>query len=225
MDRSSGKSMREVYVQGLRNVLDALPSETGRLIYISSTGVYGQTDGSWVDEESPCQPERDSGQICLEAEQTLLNHRLSGRSVILRLAGIYGPGRIPYIDKIRQGEPIAAPSAGWLNLIHVDDAASVVAAAAEWVSRQADDGPHLFCVSDGQPVVRANYYREVARLIGADPPQFTDPDPASPAALRAGADRRISSDKLLSALGIQLAYPSYREGLAAILSDNGEKHD
>ena len=80
--------------------------------------------------------------------------------------------------------------------------------------------PHVFCVCDGQPVARGDYYREVARLIGADPPQFVTPAPDSPAAARATADRRISKAKLKQKLKYEFAYPSYREGLAAILRNN-----
>jgi nucleoside-diphosphate-sugar epimerase len=141
----------------------------------------------------------------------------------LRLAGIYGPGRVPYLDKLKNGEPIAAPAIGWLNLIHVDDAATVVLAAERWLDQAPGDGPHLFCVSDGHPVVRGNYYREAARLIGATPPRFVAPDPASPAAVRAGVDRRVSNAKMLHQFDMQLAYPSYRKGLAAILSQDGRK--
>ena len=89
--------------------------------------------------------------------------------------------------------------------------------ADSWLTGQDGSGPHLFCVSDGSPVARGNYYREVARLIDANPPSFVEPDPESPAAQRAGVSRRISNEKLLHDLGVQLSFPSYREGLAAIL--------
>ena len=110
-------------------MLAALPSDTGRFIYISTTGVYGTAGGEWVDEETPPDPQRDGGRASLAAEQVLAAHPLGARSIILRLAGIYGPGRVPFLDKLRAGEPIPAPSAGYLNLIHVDDAAAVVVAA------------------------------------------------------------------------------------------------
>lgn len=218
-DRTSGNSIGDVYVCGLKNVLAALPANAGHLIYVSTTGVYGSAGGDWVDEMTPPHPQREGGKASLAAEQVLTQHPLGKRSAILRLAGIYGPGRIPYLDKLKQGEPIAAPSDGWLNLIHVDDAAAAVVATAEWLRQARTDGPHLFCVSDGQPVVRANYYREAARLIGAPPPRFTAPEPGSPAALRAGANRRVANDKLLRDLGVKLAYPSHREGLASILAN------
>src|SRR5690606_16214094 len=108
------------------------------------------------------------------------------RSAVLRLAGIYGPGRVPYLDKLRANEPIAAPSEGWLNLIHVDDAARIIVAVDRWLAeRESSDGPHVFCVSDGSPVARGEYYAEAARLIGAPPPRFTTPPSDSPAAARA----------------------------------------
>lgn len=217
-DRAAEKSIVEVYAGGVRNVLAALPATAGRFIYISTTGVYGPAGGDWVDELTPPRPQREGGKASLAAEQELASHPLGNRSVVLRLAGLYGPGRIPNIDKLQHGEPIAAPSAGWLNLIHVDDAAMVVLAADRWLSHAPGDGPHLFCVSDGQPAVRGNYYREAARLLGAPPPRFVEPDPASPAALRAAANRRVSNDKMLGQFGICLSYPSYRAGLAAILS-------
>ncbi len=165
-DRAAGRSMREVYVAGLLAVLDSLPPSVERLIYISSTGVYGQTDGQWVDEDSPCEPTRESGRVCLEAERALLAHRLGGRSVTLRLAGIYGPGRLPNQAALRGGEPIAAASDGYLNLIHADDAASAVLAAAEHARPSS-----LYTVSDGHPAQRHEYYAEAARLLGAPSPR------------------------------------------------------
>ncbi len=218
-DRTTGNSIEDVYSGGMKNVLAALPACVERLIYISTIGVYGSAGGDWVDESTPPNPRRAGGRASLAAEMHLANHPVGNNSIVLRLAGLYGPGRIPHLDKLRAGEPIAAPSAGWLNLIHVDDAATAVLAAESWNPPQGDEGPHIFCVSDGQPVVRANYYREVARCIGAAAPEFVDPDPDLPAAQRASANRRISCEKMRAQLGVELAYPSYREALAAIQSD------
>ena len=220
-DRNSGNSIHDVYAGGLQNVLATIPSNIRSAIYISTTGVYGTAGGGWVDETTPTDPQRDGGKASLSAEEILAAHPLGQRSAILRLAGIYGPGRVPYLDKLRANEPIAAPSEGWLNLIHVDDAARIVVAVDRWLAeREANDGPHVFCVSDGSPVVRGDYYAEAARLIGAPPPRFTMPPADSPAAARAGADRRVGNAKLrglMSAAGISLEYPSYHEGLARIL--------
>lgn len=220
-DRSSGQAIEEVYVAGLRNVLDALPCGAIRLIYISSTGVYGDFEGEWVDEDSPCQPSRPGGKASLAAEELLFGHPRSRESVILRLAGIYGPGRIPNRAALVAGEPIAVPTAGFLNLIHVDDAASVVLTAAS----AAIDLPRRYLVSDGRPVRRQEYYAELARLLGAPPPHFLQPGAEDSRAARATADKRICNTRMLAELRVSLAYPSYREGLAAIVAaENAADH-
>src|SRR5262245_14138887 len=109
-DRGSGGSINDIYAGGMRNVLAALPEDIGRFIYISTTGVYGPADGGWVDEATPPDPRREGGQASLEAELALAANILGKRSVILRLAGIYGPGRVPFIRELRAGKPIAAPA-------------------------------------------------------------------------------------------------------------------
>jgi nucleoside-diphosphate-sugar epimerase len=215
-DRTAGPNIDQVYAGGMRNVLSALPPRTGRLIYISTTGVYGSAGGDWIDEQTPPDPQRDGGKASLAAEEALRAHSWGSNSVILRLAGIYGPDRIPFIKDLHAGTPIAAPREGYLNLIHVDDAASVVAAAANLVTFTV--GPRVYCVSDGQPVVRGDFYREVARLAGSPPPQFVEPDPNSPRALRAGANRRVRNERMLRELGVELVYPDHRAGLEAILN-------
>lgn len=208
----TGKSIHEVYAGGLANVLNALSASVGRVVYISSTGVFGQTDGDWVTEESLCRPTREGGKACLAAEELLRAHPLGERSIILRLAGLYGPRRIPRRDDLLSARPIPAPSEGWLNLIHVDDAARIVLA----VEKQAPLSS-LYLVSDGAPVLRRDYYAELARLLGAPEPRFESVPSDSPAALRATADKRISNAGLRSEIEFTFEYPSYRDGLAAIV--------
>lgn len=212
-DRSSDASIEQVYADGFRNVLSVLPSATGRIIYISTTGVYGGAEGQFVHERTPPNPQRDGGKASLAAEQALRDSPLTDRGTVLRLAGIYGPDRIPFLQQLKAGEPIAAPQAGHLNLIHVEDAARVVLKVAEMSAP-----PSLLCVSDGSPVVRADYYREVARLIGAPEPTFTTPRSGSPRAARAASDKKVRSS-LISQLDIEFKYPDYRAGLAAILGN------
>ncbi|MDX1948511.1 MAG: SDR family oxidoreductase [Pirellulaceae bacterium] len=212
-DRAAGLPIHSVYAGGLANVLTQLPAKTERVIYISSTGVYGDVAGERVDEDTPCRPTRDGGKASLAAEQLLQASPFTQRSIILRLAGIYGPGRIPRSADLLAGRPIDAPAAGWLNLIHVEDAARIVLLAAERAPL-----PSLYVVSDGQPVIRGYYYRELARLLGAPPPTFGSPAAESPAAQRAGSDKRIDPARLFSTLSPQLMFPSYREGLAAIVA-------
>jgi nucleoside-diphosphate-sugar epimerase len=200
-DRAAGRSLREVYYGGLASVLDRLPPP-GRFVSVSSTGVYGQTDGSAVDESAPTEPADESGRVVLEAER-LLRDRLPA-AIRLRFAGIYGPGRLLRVSALRAGEPLPGDPAGWLNLIHVDDGVRAVRAA---VGRGAPGA--VYNVSDGHPVRRRDFFAELARLLGAPAPRFM----AGPGA-RAG-HRRIVSRRLREELRVQLAYPSYAEGLAA----------
>jgi nucleoside-diphosphate-sugar epimerase len=221
-DRQGDKSIMEIYRGGMQNVLDALPPETGRFIYISSTGVYGPAGGEWVDERTPIDPQREGGQSSLAAEQTIASHPLAAHAVVLRLAGIYGPGRVPFLNELRAGLPIAAPGEGYLNLIHVDDAASVVLAVSKATTTAADRKPQVFCVSDGHPVKRHDFYREAARLTGTPEPRFVEPEPTSPRAERSRGNRRVRNDKMLNQLAISLSYPDYRTGLAAILETENQ---
>ncbi|QDT69594.1 NAD dependent epimerase/dehydratase family protein [Planctomycetes bacterium MalM25] len=211
-DRSAEPSIHEVYAEGLRNVLAAASTSVQRAIYISTTGVYGDAGGDWVHEQTPSAPARDGGKASLAAERVLAESAWGDRSVALRMAGLYGPDRIPYLKQLRAGEPIAAPSEGWLNLIHIDDAATAVLASAE-----ASDPPPLVNVSDGAPPQRGDYYAEVARQIGAPPPRFVEPAADSPRAARAAANKRVGNRLLVERLGVSLAYPTYREGVAAAL--------
>jgi nucleoside-diphosphate-sugar epimerase len=219
-DRAAGQSITDVYAGGLQNALSRLPSNVGRFIYISTTGVYGPAGGEWIDEDTPTDPQREGGKASLAAEQVLASHPIGKRSIILRLAGIYGPGRIPFIDDLRANRPIAAPQSGYLNLIQVDDAADVVVAVSQLPT--FDDGPRIYCVSDGHPVERRAFYEEVARQFGTPPPRFTEPDPNSPRALRAAANRRVRNDRMLRDLNVKLSYPDYRAGLRAIVETGNQ---
>jgi nucleoside-diphosphate-sugar epimerase len=211
----AGPGRENPHVIGLQNVLKAL-RPLRRFIYISSTGVYGDCQGQWVDEETPCHPLRASGKACLAAEELLAASDGGGRSVILRLAGLYGPGRVPRQDRLLAGEPIDAPRQGFLNLIHVDDAVEAVL-AAEKVSAVL---PRRYLIADGSPVVRGDYYAELARLIGAPPPRFCEPDQETPAAARAAGDKRISNARMVAELSFTLRFPSYRAGLRAIVAES-----
>jgi len=210
-DRSAGRSIEEVYVEGLRNVLAALPPGTRHLIYVSSTGVYGQTDGRLVDEESPCRPRRPGGIACLAAESLLREAEQPPfrTATILRMAGIYGPGRVPRRAEIEAGRPIPSPGDGHLNLIHVEDAAEIVLR----VERRTGP-PRIYLVSDGAAVLRREYYAEIARQLNAAAPSYAE---AEETPGRGESDKRISNARLLREFDVRLRYPGYREGLAAIL--------
>jgi nucleoside-diphosphate-sugar epimerase len=110
-------------------------------------------------------------------------------------------------------QPIAVPERGFLNLIHVDDAARAVVAAG--LASRA--GGRIYLVSDGNPVSRHEYYSELARLCGAPPPRFVAPADDAPVVARATADKRVRNTRLLNELAFELAYPDYRLGLQAIV--------
>lgn len=212
-DRSGVDSIDDVYVGGLSRAIGSLPDSIDRFIYISSTGVYGQVSGDEVNEKSPCEPTRAGGKACFAAEQVLQRSRFASKAIILRMAGIYGSGRIPRSADLLAGRPIDAPQHGWLNLIHVDDAARIVLLA-----EQHAVPPQTFVVSDGHPVQRADYYRELAHLLHAPAPKFVASPVDSPAAERSASDKRVNPRKMFAELEPELLYPDYRAGLAAIVS-------
>jgi nucleoside-diphosphate-sugar epimerase len=207
-DRSGTQSRWEVYVGGLENFLLHAPAGIERLIYISSTGVYGQSDASWVDEQTECRPERDAGRAFWAAEQRLAAHTLGRRSIVLRMAGLYGPGRVPHRADLLAGRTLAVATDGYLNLIHVDDMADVVLAAEAKAPL-----PRLYVAADGHPAPRAAYYRYLAELLGVEQLELVSPAQGSAAGERARSNKRASNVRLRTELGVEFRYPSYVEGL------------
>lgn len=206
-DRSSGPSQRDVYVDGLRSVLEALPMPMPRVVHVSSTSVYGQSDGSIVDETSPTEPTSESGRICLDAEQ-LVRQSCAERGTIVRLAGIYGPDRLlRRVQGLRSGEPIAGNPDAWLNLVHVDDAAGSIVRLAE--DERASG--HTYLVCDDVPVRRRDYFGQLAELVGAKPPTFDSSTPARHGA--GGLNKRCSNLRLRNELQLELRFPSIEHGL------------
>lgn len=205
-DRSTGVSMRSLYVDGLANVLAALPQPAPRFVHVSSTSVYGQTDGEEVDENATTEPQEESGKVVLEAEQ-LLRSRFPS-AIILRFAGIYGPGRLLRAQSIKAGEPIVGDAEKWLNLIHVEDGAAVVAAADE----RAAPGS-IYNVSDGSPVRRRVFYAKLAEVLSAPQPRFVPLVPGEVIPPHERGHRRIVSRRIREELGVTLRYPDYEAGL------------
>ncbi|MFM8735129.1 MAG: NAD-dependent epimerase/dehydratase family protein [Pirellulales bacterium] len=211
-DRAGGGTHRDVHVDGLRRLLDALAAARGagsppRVILSSSTGVWGDVQGEVVDESTPTNPARDAGRVLLEAEALLAAHP-AGPGTSLRFAGLYGPGRLPRLDDLRAGLPIAADPESWLNLIHVDDAAAVVTAVAD-----AAAPGRLYVVSDGHPVRRREWYERLAEASGSTPPRW---DPAAPRAR--GADKRVDSARVYRDLGIRPHHPDPLAAAASIVA-------
>lgn len=207
LDRQSTVSMRQLYVDGLANVLASLPSTT-RIVHVSSTSVYAQTAGEDVDEAALTEPVEGPGQVVLEAERLLRQRRPD--AIVLRFAGIYGPGRLIRARDLQAGRLLAIDPDKWLNLIHVEDGARAIVAACE----RGELGM-VYNVSDGTPVRRRDFYTTLAELLHADPPRFVPPPEPIPAGET--VNRRINNTRMRSRLGVMPNYPSYREGLLSSL--------
>ena len=209
-DPSQRKPPWESLVNGLGNLLSAI-NQTTRVIYISTTGVYHQKGGIWVDETSPAHPNRPSAKAHLQAEGLLRRQRSNSPWSILRLAGIYGPQRVPRCDQIRLGNPIHADPSSYLNLIHVEDAASAALAASK---RDAQD---VYLVSDDQPALRADYYAHIAQQISAPPPKFASKQEVGSHTIRSDSNKRVWNRRMKKELLPKLKYPTHREGLSKLL--------
>jgi len=199
---------RRAYVTCTRTLLDALRA-SGRpavLLYTGSTGVFGHRDGRDVDEETPPAPASPAAEVLVLAEELVLGAARDGiRSMVLRLSGLYGPGRTWPIDRVRAGQIALGPGDGaWLNLCHLDDAVSAVLAG---LSRGGAGS--VYHASDAEPVRRRDLVTWVSSRLGIAPPHL--PPEAGPSAL---PDRRIRAERTRAALGLELRYPTYREGLA-----------
>jgi nucleoside-diphosphate-sugar epimerase len=206
-DRRSAAPKRDVCVHGATNVLVEIGARVRRLIYISSTSVYGQDAGEWTDETSETCPGAEDGRIALAAEEAIRQLR-PGSVSVLRLSGIYGPGRLlRRVESVRTGEPIAANPDGFLNLIHVEDAAQIIAHLAQ------QKGVHsTYLVTDDQPVRRRDYYCLLAHLVGAGEPVFEFDSKG------AGLNKRCSNARLKSEPGISLRFPTIATGLPHALN-------
>ncbi len=188
-----------------------------RIVYISTTGVYGDCGGAWVDESWPARPQVDRARRRWDAEQRLRAWRASGGGelVILRVAGIYGPGKLP-LERLRRGLPMVAPEeAPWTNRIHAED---LVQACLLAMQRGRDGGLYNAC--DGRPGNMADYFNRVADAAGLPRPpviSLAEADEQLSAGLRSylAESRRLRNDRLLNELGLELKYPDLDSGLAS----------
>lgn len=213
-DRQGPYSQRAIYVDGLAAVLSAMKRRCRRFLYVSSSSVYGQQAGEWVDETSPCEPTQPGGQLCLEAERLVhATFPSAGSAVVLRFAGIYGPDRLlSRVETLRSGQPLTGLADAWLNLIHRDDGVSAVIAAAD-----AEHVSPCYLVSDDEPVQRGEYYRTLAELVGAPAPVF-DASITSPRG-SGGLNKRCRNQRVHAELVAHWRFHNYREGLASALSE------
>ena len=209
-DRRDESAYRATFVDGLRHLFQALGSPTlQRVLLVSSSAVYGEHGGDWVDESTPPAPPGFNGQVLLEAEQLLAAQPIT--SIVLRLAGLYGPGRLQLLERLRTGEvrvPRALPH--WANRIHIDDAAAAIVHLLEL----ADPLP-LYLGVDSTPLPLDVLYDHLAELISAPLP---DDGPAP-----AGVGSKRLSNARLCASGFRPQWPNAREGYAALVDPSTQR--
>ena len=242
-DSSTEDAYRTAYVDGLSNVLDAVlasGASVRRILFVSSTAVYGDAGGGWTDERTTPEPGGFSGRIIREAEE-LLYSRLRGTGitpVVLRLGGIYGPGRTRLIDQVRGGSAVIPAAPRFTNRIHRDDAA---AAIVQLCTMDAVPAP-VYLGVDNEPA-------ELGEVLGFLAAELGLPRPASESASATGGgsasgvgasasgggvsasggepsrggNKRVSNG-LLRSTGFEFQYPSFREGYRAVLAGVGVRH-
>jgi nucleoside-diphosphate-sugar epimerase len=214
MQAASGRDDSDytrAYLDATANVLESESAVDVTFVYVSSTGVFGQSDGSWVDESTPPQPADGTARILVAAERLVLD-RARHRAIpcLVRCSGLYGPGRTGAIDRVRTGALAwGLGDATWMNFIHRDDAAATVVAALDRGSPGA-----VYHASDADPMSRHDVVAWIAGKLGIDPPRIDES--ASPGLLR-GAHRRVNAQATRRALQIALQYESVREGMASLI--------
>lgn len=206
---------------------DAIASgeEPARIVYISTSGIYGDCGGRLVTEGTPANPQTDRARRRLAAEDCLRGWgaRRGVSVIVLRVSGIYGPGRLP-IERIRAGQPVLAEAESpWSNRIHADDLARVCIAAAE-----KGEGGDIFNVSDGRPGTMTEYFNAVADACGLPrPPQLSLAEARcvmTPLMLSyLGESRRMSNSRMRERLGVELLYPDLESGIRASLEEKVER--
>lgn len=186
--------------------------------YLSTVGVYGDAKGAWVDETHPTRPgsERSLRRVQAESAWQKFEAETGKRTEIFRLSGIYGPGR-SVIDNLRAGTARRIVKAGQVfNRIHVDDIARVVAKAIETPTEH-----RIYNVTDDEPAPPEDVIVYAAALMGLEPPPVVPFEQAELSGMAASfwsESKRIRNDRIRKDLGAELLYPTYREGLRAILN-------
>jgi nucleoside-diphosphate-sugar epimerase len=201
---------RAAYVTGLRNLLEVLEARRerpARVFFVSSTAVYAQEDGEWVDETSPTEPRHFSGRRLLEAERLLFESPFEG--TVVRLGGIYGPRRSRLIERVRTGSAVyRGKPPQYTNRIHRDDC---VGAFRHLMGLEAPES--LYLGVDCEPAAEASVLGWLAGALGAPPPRAVESAPRR----RGGGNKRCRNERLIAS-GYAFRYPTFREGYTAVLA-------
>ena len=209
MDRSRYSDIRDVYVNGLQRFFDAWKYPIKHFIYISSTGVFGNFDGQWIDESAATVPAREGGKACLEAERLIA--QTTDNWTVLRMAGLYGGQRVPTRQIIEQKDWGKLSPSGYLNLIHQTDAVNAIMATAQ----RKPMGQIIHC-SDGNPPLRKDYYQYIADQVELGPIQWPEKSEVDVQS-RSANSKRIGNQKMLDLLELELVHPDFKSGLAKVL--------
>ena len=212
-ESSDEDSYRRTYVRGLGNLLRVLGDSRPRVVLLSSTSVYGQTAGEWVDESSTTEPIDFRGRLVLAGEEMLLASGFP--AAVLRLGGLYGPGRESLIDSVRDGRATLSPGPPrFTNRIHRDDA---VGAIVHLLDSPSEATRRVWIGVDHEPADRNEVLRWMAGRLGValgEAPAAGTREPLS----RAETNKRCSSARLRDS-GLRFRFPTFREGYAEILND------
>ena len=201
----------------LRHWLAAQRGRIERLVYISTSGVYGDCGGRWIDEDEPLKPKSERARRRVDAEAALREWAASRQThlVLLRVPGIYGPGRLP-LERLQRGLPVLRPEVSpWSNRIHADD----LGEAALHAAVLGADGA-AYNIADGHPTTMADYFMRCARLLGLpDPPQV---DLAEAQRVFTPAmwsfmeeSKRLRTERMREHLRFTPRYPDLAQGLPA----------
>ena len=214
--RATPEAYQQLFDAGLQRFLQQLehhPIE--QLLFTSTTGVYTETGGEWVDENAPTGPMRPQTEYYLRAEEHVLS--VPYPATVARLSGIYGTGRTRLIDAARNGDiQLIPPPPIFMNHIHVEDIAGSLAFLL--------DTPHqdpIYNITDHEPADRNEVIRWLANRLQR--PMPAPPAADAPRPERRGGNKRCSNKRLLEA-GYIFRYPTYREGYATLLSDSTSSH-
>jgi nucleoside-diphosphate-sugar epimerase len=216
----SEDAYRQVYLDGSRRVLEALDAAGAsprRVLFVSSTAVYGDADGGFVDEATPTAPGTATGAVLVAAEAAVADGPFPATAV--RLAGIYGPGRTRLIDLVRAGDARLPRRPSPTNRIHRDDAAAAIVHLATAV----DDPAPVYVGVDHATADRGEVLRFLADELGLPPPPPEDDVDGPQAGGRRGGDKRCRNDRLV-ATGFTFRFPTYREGYRSVLRGEGTRH-
>jgi nucleoside-diphosphate-sugar epimerase len=201
--RGGPPAYRAVYLEGLLNLVVAY--EPRRVLFAGSTSVYAQADAGWVDETSPAEPDRETGRILREAEGVAL----AAGGYVVRLSGLYGPGRSVLLRKYQVGEArLEAGGGRWINQIHRDDAAR---ALLHLLVHRAEPG--IYNVTDNTPATQRDVYAWIAEHLQGPLPPEGEPDFQRK---RGWTSKRVSNAKLRTT-GWEPLYPSYRDALPTLV--------